>query len=320
MFRTMALTGSTGFIGTALLRRLTQAGWRVRALCRKIPSGSLPRDAGGAVEWVIGRLEDSESLYRLVRGADVVVNCAGAIRGACADDFRRVNVEGVARLVYAARAIHPVPRFLLISSLAAREPQLSYYAASKRAGEDALRSAAGDMPWTALRPPAVYGPGDRETLPLVRCMQRGFSPILGRADARFSLLFVDDLADAVRHLLESAQWSEVPFEIHDGQTGGYTWEELIQIVAQIIGRPVRRFRIPVWFMQTAARGNLWLSRRMGYAPMLTPGKVRELTHPNWVCNDAALRRATGWEPRFQLEAGMRRTLEHLRNGRWMVQR
>jgi nucleoside-diphosphate-sugar epimerase len=71
-------------------------------------------------------------------------------------------------------------------------------------------------------------------------------------------------------------------------------------------------------MQLAARGNLRLARAFGYAPMLTPGKVRELTHPDWVCNDAALRRATGWAPRFHLEAGMRKTLQHLRGGRWLI--
>lgn len=316
MFRTMALTGSTGFVGAAVLRSLTQAGWRVRALCRKAPSGSLPGDVGGAVEWVCGRLEDSESLNRLVRGAEAVVHCAGAVRGACADDFRRVNVEGVVRLVQAARALRPLPRFLLISSLAAREPQLSHYAASKRAGEDALRTAAGGMPWTALRPPAVYGPGDRETLPLVRCMQRGFSPVFGQKGSRFSLIFVEDLAAAVCHLAASAPWSNACFEIHDGRAGGYAWEELIQTVSRVIRRPVRLIRIPILLLQAAAYGNLRVSRALGYAPMLTPGKVRELTHPDWVCTDAALRQASGWAPRFLLEDGMRQTLQHLRKGRW----
>lgn len=318
MFRTMALTGSTGFIGTAVLRSLAQAGWRIRALCRKFPSGALPWNDGGAVEWVCGRLEDAESLDRLVRGAEVVVHCAGAIRGACADDFRRVNVEGVARLVQAARAVHPWPRFLLMSSLAAREPQLSHYAASKRAGEDALRSAAGGMPWTVLRPPAVYGPGDRETLPLVRCMQRGVSPVFGQKGSRFSLIFVKDLAAAVARLAESAPWSSACFDIHDGRTGGYTWEELIQTVSRIIQKPVRLLRIPRVVLQAAARGNLLVARAAGYAPLLTPGKVRELTHPDWVCTEEALRHASGWSPRFLLEAGMRQTLQHLRKGRWVA--
>lgn len=320
MSRTLAITGATGFIGAALLRMLSRAGWQVRALHRQSVPRSRPDAGEGAIEWIRGSLEDAESLVRLVQGTEAVVHCAGAIRGATPGEFRKVNVEGALRLADAARKARPLPRLLLISSLAAREPHLSDYAASKRAGEDALRSAAAGMAWTALRPPAVYGPGDRETLPLVRCLQRGFAPVLGPRAARFSLLFVDDLADAVRHLLESAQWREGSWEIHDGRTEGYTWADLVQTVARIIGRPVRRFRIPAWFLQAAARSNLLLSRAIGYAPMLTPGKVRELTHPDWVCNDAALRRATGWEPRFQLEAGMRRTLHYLRNGRWMAAR
>jgi nucleoside-diphosphate-sugar epimerase len=318
MPRTLALTGSTGFIGTALLRKLTSAGWSVRALCRSAPRQSLIDHAGGVLEWIYGGLEDRESLRHLVQGTTAVVHCAGAIRGASAGDFSRVNVDGVARLVQAAKELHPLPRFLLISSLAAREPLLSYYAASKRNGEHALRSSAAGMMWMALRPPAVYGPGDRETLPLVRCLQRGMAPVLGRKGSRFSLLFVEDLADAVRHMLELPRWSSDPFEIHDGHTGGYGWEDLTNTVARIIRKPVRRFRIPVALMQAAARGNLCLSRAFGYAPMLTPGKVRELTHPDWVCDDAALRRATGWTPRFLLEAGMRQTLKHLRGGRWVL--
>ena len=317
MDRTLALTGSTGFIGAAVLRQVTRAGWKVRALRRKaVPQLRLDPHSGG-VKWIEGCLEDPESLGRLVQGVEAVVHCAGTIRGATAADFRQGNVEGVGRLVMAARRTHPLPRFLLISSLAAREPRLSDYAASKRGGEEALRAAAADMMWTVLRPPAVYGPGDRETLPLMRCMQHGFSPVFGRKDSRFSLLFVEDLADAVHRLLESALWPRVPFEIHDGRTGGYAWKDFTETVARIIRKPVRSFRLPAAFMQAAARGNLLLSRAFGYAPMLTPGKVRELTHPDWVCDDRALRRTTGWTPRFPLEAGMRQTLQHLRAGRWV---
>ena len=318
MSRTLALTGATGFIGAAVLSNLTHAGWRVRALRRNTAKHSRSNAGSGAIEWVRGCLEDSDSLRRLVQGTEAVIHCAGAIRGATADDFRKVNVAGLGRLVAASRKTNPMPRFLLISSLAAREPHLSDYAASKREGEDALQAKAAGMQWTALRPPAVYGPGDRETLPLVRCMRSGISPVFGRKDSRFSLLFVDDLADAVRRLLELTQWSGVSFEIHDGRTGGYSWEELIQTIGRIIHKPVRQFRIPIGVMQAAARGNLLLARTCGYAPMLTPGKVRELTHCDWVSDDTALRRVTGWAPRFPLEAGMRETLRHLRGGRWVL--
>jgi nucleoside-diphosphate-sugar epimerase len=315
MPRTLALTGATGFIGTALRRQLVSAGWEVRALHRR----RVPQPQSGSddtrIRWVCGSLSDPDSLRRLLKGASAVVHCAGAVRGASAEQFNQVNVAGVARLVQAARELHPTPRFLLISSLAAREPALSFYAASKRGGEDTLRTLAGPMATTIFRPPAVYGPGDREMAPLLRCMQHGVAPVLGSSAARFSMLYVEDLTEAIRQTLARPDWAPGPFEIHDGHPGGYSWEEVMTTVSRILSRPVRTLRIPVALLRAAAAGNLLLAQLCGTLPMLTPGKVRELTHPDWVCHDAPLREATGWTPRIRLEAGMRLTIDALRADR-----
>lgn len=308
--RTLALTGATGFIGSAIARRLPASGWVVRALCRSAEPPALPR-----IEWVRGTLEDPAALRALADGAEAVVHCAGAVRGATPTDFDRTNLHGTRRLVQAARS-GGVSRFLLMSSLAAREPHLSPYARSKRRGEDALPADAGRMAWTILRPPAVYGPGDRETLPLVRCMRLGLAPVLGSPEARFSLLYVADLADAVAHLLDAPDWKPGPFEIHDGCPGGYGWADLVQTVGRILGRRVRPVRIPAVLLRCAGRVNLRWSAGRGRMPMLTPGKVRELTHPDWVCDDGPLRAAAGWRPQVQLEGGMRRTIARLRAGAW----
>lgn len=315
MPRTLALTGATGFIGTALRRRLVSAGWEVRALHRRRDSRPRFGSDDARVQWVSGSLSEPDSLRRLLQGSAALVHCAGAVRGASAEQFNQVNVAGVARLVQAARELHPAPRFLLISSLAAREPALSFYAASKRAGEGVLHTLAGPMTTTILRPPAVYGPGDREMAPLLRCMQHGVAPVLGGKAARFSLLFVEDLADAIRHTLEQPDWAPGPFEIHDGRPGGYSWEEVMTTVSRILHRPVRTLRVPLAVLRAAAAGNLLLAHLCGTLPMLTPGKVRELTHPDWVCHDAPLREATGWTPRIRLEEGMRLTIHALRAGR-----
>lgn len=315
MPRTLALTGATGFIGTALRRQLVSAGWEVRALHRR----RAPQPQSGSddtkIRWVCGSLSDPDSLRRLLKGASAVVHCAGAVRGASAEQFNQVNVAGVARLVQAARELHPTPRFLLISSLAAREPALSFYAASKRGGEDTLRTLAGPMATTIFRPPAVYGPGDREMAPLLRCMQHGVAPVLGSSAARFSMLYVEDLTEAIRQTLARPDWAPGPFEIHDGRPGGYSWEEVMTTVSRILRRPVRALRVPVALLRAAAAGNLLLAQLCGTLPMLTPGKVRELTHPDWVCHDAPLREATGWTPRIRLEAGMRLTIDALRADR-----
>ena len=307
MSRTIALTGATGFIGGVLARRLETIGWQIRALVRPASLGA--RYAGTATQWIEGDLEDLDSLRRLVNN-DVyaVVHCAGAVRGASQAQFDGVNVDGVARLVQAAREQHRVPRFLLISSLAAREPHLSPYAASKRQGEDTLATASGNMNWAVLRPSAVYGPGDKELLPLFRWIGRGIAPILGSRSARFSLLYVEDLAESVVQWLNSDTNERRAFELHDGHPDGYAWHDVVDTVARLYDRHVFRIQVPVVILRLLAGLNLGAAQIFGYAPMLTPGKVRELSHSNWVGDNDALTRETGWAPRVSLAEGLQRTL------------
>jgi len=300
------ITGATGFIGSMLARRLASTDWQVRALVRPASIHKQPNEI--ASEWITGDLEDMESLRRLVGGAKAVVHCAGAVRGTHQVDFERTNVDGVARLVQAATEQHPKPRFLLISSLAAREPDLSYYAASKRKGEKALASKSSGMPWVIFRPPVVYGPGDREMLPLFQWMQRGITPIIGSDKSRISLLYVTDLAEAIVYWLHRGKRSRCFYELHDGHTGGYMWQDIIDAVSRLNGRAIYRAKIPVSFLKLLASLNLTAARVFGRAPMLTPGKVRELTHPNWICDNTALNSDTGWTPKVTLEEGLRRTL------------
>ncbi len=304
----IALTGATGFIGHSLTQRLRGNQWEVRALVR--PASNRAGLAGLGVHWVQGDLDDVESLRRLVHGAHAVVHCAGAVRSTSAADFMRVNSGGVARLVQMAASQNPTPRFLLISSLAAREPHLSPYAASKRHGETVLAGGAGPMKWAVLRPPPVYGPGDRELRPLFEWMYlRGVAPVLGPETARFSMLYVDDLAEAVEKWLTSGSNRQYVFELHDGHPHGYSWGDLIDTVARLRGRSVHRVPVPAVFLKALAGLNTIAARVLGYPPMLTPGKVRELRHPDWVCDNTLLSKETGWVPRTGLEDGLRRTLQ-----------
>ncbi len=307
MSRSVAITGATGFIGAAVARALAGRGWRIKVLTRA--SSRLDRLGSTPVEPVVGALEDEAALRRLVSGVEAVVHCAGAVRGASRADFDRVNVEGLGRLVMAAAEQRPPPRFLSLSSLAARQPGLSYYAASKREGERVLSSASGGVSWTVLRPPAVYGPGDRELMPLFLWMRRGLAPIPGVARARFSLLFVDDLASAVLEWLNRGGGERAVLELHDGKPGGYEWQDLIETVERLRGRRPIRLRVPVAGLRVAGLAGLVAARIGGYSPMLTPGKVRELTHPDWVCDNQRISLELGWSPRVQLESGLRHTLE-----------
>ena len=320
MRSTVALTGATGFIGRRLIPLLVARGWQVRALVRdRQRAAGLAELSGPQVELVAGSLEDAAALKRLMRGVDAVVHCAGSVRGADYADFARVNVAGLGKVIDSVLASSAPaggpPRLLTLSSLAAREPQLSHYAASKRAGEQLLADAGNanhDLQWLALRPPAVYGPGDKELLPLFQAMQHGLAPVVGERRGRFSMLYVDDLADAIENWLSQGQDGGETvsgvFELHDGRKGGYNWDELLAMAAELRGGPVRALPVPRWLLLLFARVNLGLSRVFGYAPMLSPGKVNELRHPDWVVDDRALDDALCWRPQVQFAEGLRRTL------------
>jgi nucleoside-diphosphate-sugar epimerase len=232
------------------------------------------------------------------------VHCAGAVRGRSARDFDPVNVEGVARLASATRAERPAPAIVHLSSLAARHPELSPYAASKRRGEQAL---LGAPEWVVLRPPIVYGPGDRELLPLFRWMARGIAPIVGPRGGRWSLIYVDDLAEAVIWLVLRGPTGRV-FELDDGQPSGYAMDDVVAAAERYRGRAIVRVPVPASLLGGLAWLNVLGARIRGRAPMLTPGKVREIFHPEWTCDNTALADATGWRPRIRLDEGLRRTL------------
>ena len=306
MSDSIALTGATGFVGGALAKQLATTGRRIQALIR--PASTRKRLSDLAVKWIEGDLEDLQSLHRLVDGVEAVVHCAGAVRGVTREQFNRVNAEGLARLVRATVVQQPAPRFLLISSLAAREPHLSHYAASKRLGERVLAEKSDRLSWTIYRPCAVYGPGDREMMPVFEWMAKGIAPVLGSGHTRFSLLYVKDLADAVIQWLDRSCCNSGTFELHDGHLGGYSWHEVIDTFKKLRTKSVVKIKVPMVLVRLVAALNLLASRAFGYAPMLTPGKVRELSHSNWVCDNTALNSATGWAPRVLLTEGLQQTL------------
>ena len=306
MSQLIALTGATGFIGSTLARQLAADSLRIRALTRPTSSHSLV--SGLDIEWISGSLDDPDALRRLVQNADTIIHCAGAVRGATQQQFDTTNVEGVARLVGAARQQRPRPLFILLSSLAAREHHLSLYAASKFKGEQELAGGAGDMPWIAVRPPAVYGPGDREMRPLFQWARRGIVPRFVPPGWRIPMLYVEDLALAVITLARTNGTRGKIFELHDGHPGGYSIDEISATVAALYRRRVFQLPVPGAILRTAAGINLIFARLLGYAPMLTPYKVRELTHTGWTCDNDDIQKAIDWAPRIDLAEGIERTL------------
>ncbi len=295
MRKLVAVTGATGFIGQRLVNSLVNAGWRVKALTRKKKADA------DFIRWFYGDLDDLPVLTGLVEDVSAVIHCAGTVRGSSFDAFAHTNVTGTENLIKAVVQQKQPQRFLLISSLAARQPELSWYAKSKKQAEQFVTDHTPELSWTIFRPTAVYGPGDKELKPLFQATRKGLLPVVGKLQNRFGLLHVDDLVSAIQAWLDLDAPCRGIYELDDGTTGGYSFQSLATLAQEIWHKPVRCIVVPHSLIKNIAVMNLWLARIFRYSPMLTPGKVKELHHHDWVCDNAPLIHALPhWQPRIRL--------------------
>ncbi|GAB4491770.1 MAG: NAD-dependent epimerase/dehydratase family protein [Parvularculaceae bacterium] len=298
--KTIAVTGATGFLGRRLLNRARARGDRLRILLRR--PAALARTP--ELEIVRGDLNDADALRRLIDGADAVVHLAGLTAARRRSEFFTVNAAGAERLARICRENHPNAYFLLISSLAARMPEISDYAESKRAGEAAL-AQSGLRNWSILRPPAVYGPGDRATLPFFQWAARGIA-IAPASRSQFAMIYVDDLADAILASVDTRPPGRT-YELRDA-VEGYDWNTLNAALSAALGKPLLSLKLPRPLMFATAMTNEALAAAFGRAPMLSRGKVRELYGADWRVAYNELADATGWRPATDLKTGLERTL------------
>ena len=275
-----ALTGGSGFLGGHVAQALHAAGWRLRVLSRSdaAPAGLDTLEP----EVVAGRLGDPQALERLVEGAQAVIHAAGLIKARRLQDFEDINVRGAKDIAAAAAARAPNAHFVLVSSLSAREARLSPYAASKAGGEAAVRTMVPPELLTIVRPPAIYGPGDRETLALFQLAAASpILPLMGSPQARLALIHVEDAAAQIAALASRPADGAV-YALADSRPEGYAWRELGAAAARAVGRPPPALiAVPPALTLAAAATNSLLGRLGGEPSILSIGKAREMLHPDW---------------------------------------
>lgn len=305
----IALTGATGFVGRAVVSALLAKHYQVSALVRDLTKASLPFE----LRSVQGDLQNGAALDDLTKGADVVIHVAGVTGALTRNDFFVANERG-SRAIAEAAARNGVKRFVHISSLAAREPELSIYGASKRAGEAAVETLKAKMSVVILRPPAVYGPGDRGTLPLLRSLTQSFAVIPSSSMSRFSLIYVDDLARIIVEAAGATRTGVV--ELDDGQRQGHDWRELAHIASVSEQKSVAPIFLPRPVAMSVAAIVEAIGRITGRLPFVSPDKIKQLYFADWVS------RGEGWplkEP-IGFAQGLSMTLDWYRKERWLPQR
>lgn len=299
----IAVTGATGFVGSRLLPVLAAAGHEVRALARR------PQPETASVEWVEGSLSDGDALRRIVQDADAVVHVAGVINSPDAAGFETGNVAGTLAMLAAATAGR-VRRFVHVSSLAAREPELSLYGASKSRSEALVRQSGLDF--AIVRPPAVYGPGDKETLELFRMAGRGL--VLLPPAGRLSLIHADDLARLLAALADPDAPSALLIEPDDGRAGGWSHREFAVALGEAVGRKNVALAMPRSMLKLGAALDGLLRR--GRA-RLTADRVAYFCHPDWVVDPILAAPPGFWRAEIDTRQGLKDTADWYHAEGWL---
>jgi len=299
----LAVTGGTGFVGSHFLELALAAGHDVKALTRR------PQEPRQGLRWVEGSLDKPESLRELVKDADAVIHIAGVLNPRDPADFERGNVQGTLGMLAAATA-GGATRFVHVSSLAAREPKLSNYGASKSRAEELVQRSGLD--WVMVRPPAVYGPGDRETLELFRMAKLGL--MLLPPNGRVSVIHVDDLARLLLRLAEAAEIARVVFEPDDGRTGGWTHKQLAKAIGQAVGRRNLSLSMPSTMLKLSAAIDQLVRRERA---KLSPDRAAYFSHRDWAVDPAKRPPEEFWQPEIETEFGLRTTAAWYRRKGWL---
>ena len=315
----IAITGATGFVGGAVLAEALAQGHQVRALARRAQS---PR---AGVEWISGDLSDTDALIALVTGADAVVHVAGLTNTPDPRAFEAANVTGTGNVI-AAMAQAGVRRLVFVSSLAAREPKLSAYGASKARAETLVEASGGSggLDWTIVRPPGVYGPRDTDYLEMFRTAKWGFVPL--PPGGASSIIHADDLARLLvrlagptASLLEDTASRKATFkkiyEPDDGREGGWSHKELAQAIGRAMGRStVLAPHLPRPVLDAAAAADRLLR---GDRAKLTPDRVSYMAHPNWVARFDRRVPSSIWQAKISGEDGLKATAEWYKREGWV---
>lgn len=240
------VTGGTGYVGSAVVRRLLENGHEVRCLARK-PGRLSERIRDNRYSVVPGDLLEPGTYRDAMRGADAIVHLVGIIREKPGKGitFSRVHTEGTKLLIDAAKAAG-IRRFIHMSALGARPDAACGYHRSKWDAEEHVRGAG--IPYIIFRPSVIFGPGDEFVNMLAGIVKAPLTPVFGNGLYRMQPVSLHTVAD----IFEKALTHPYTNEAYDvGGPEQIPYNEMLKEIGHALGRSVRLLNVPLWLTKPA---------------------------------------------------------------------
>ena len=243
------VTGGTGFVGKEVVKGLLASGHQPRVLARRPETAkalSFAKDSGAELQQ--GDITNAESLTRALEGVHAVIHLVGIISEVGNATFENVHINGTRNVVEAARR-SGVNRFVHMSALGTREKAVSRYHKSKWAAEEIVRRS--DMDWTIFRPSLIYGPHDQFVNLFAKIIRWSpIVPVMGRKDARFQPVSVENVANAFVRALDEQQSVGKTFDLCGPER--FTLAEMIDEIMRTAGKRRVKVRVPAWVARMQA--------------------------------------------------------------------
>jgi dihydroflavonol-4-reductase len=322
------VTGGSGFIGSHLVELLISKGYSVRCLLRK--SSSTAWLQGLPIEIVYGDIFDVPALENAVNGVDYVYHSAGLTKAKKKEDYYKANVDGTHNLLEAVIKMNPsLKRFVFISSQTAVGPSptaspvtedapanpITTYGRSKRQAEEVVMAAKDKLAVTITRPPAVYGPRDKDIFEFFNTMRSGLQPVAGFGEKFVSLIHVTDLVRGIVMAGESPAAAGQTYFISSSRV--YGWDEIGKISRQVLGRKALTIRIPEWGIYTVSAFAEFFSLFSSKPALINFEKAKDMVQDYWTCDSAKARRDFGYEQLISAEEGIKGTIAWYVKEGWM---
>ncbi|MCK5739188.1 NAD(P)-dependent oxidoreductase, partial [bacterium] len=282
------------------------------------------------VEFIYGELTDFDSLKAAVTDVDVVVHLGGKTRARSEADFFRINSDGTEKLLNACQRFNPtLEKFVFVSSMAAAGPAQSgqpliesmspkpivAYGKSKARAEEYVIQYKSQFPVAIVRPPAVYGPRDKDVYQIFRYVNWGFNPQLAGEAHYTSMVHVSDLVQGILLAVEK-KMADNPLYYIAGD-GVFSWNEITACIASVLGKCPVSIKIPgilAHLGAIAAEGIAGISNK---PPLLSRDKVVEMKQPYWVCDTTKAKNELGYFPKFDLKMGVTQTAQWYQQQGWL---